>query len=182
MPQQEAADSPAEDRVEVDEDEEDLTYGDEVSSSSTSLRSSIMKYEWKNGRRYHSYPSGTYNFPNDDREQDRLDMVHHVYYRALNDRLFLAPIEPNGLRILDIGTGTGLWPIDLADLYPGATIFGNDLVRFSQRWYLQTSSLHPGTGGGVPPHRNAPVQCHSPLSLHTHLHSSSHLLPHVRSA
>jgi len=127
MPQQEAADSPAEDRVEVDEDEEDSTYGDEVSSSSTSLRSSIMKYEWKNGRRYHSYRSGTYNFPNDDREQDRLDMIHHVYCRALNDRLFLAPIEPNGLRILDIGTGTGLWPIDLADLYPGATIYGNDL-------------------------------------------------------
>ncbi|PWI64956.1 hypothetical protein PCL_08407 [Purpureocillium lilacinum] len=127
MPQQEAADSPAEDRVEVDKDEEDSTYGDEVSSSSTSLRSSIMKYEWKNGRRYHSYRSGTYNFPNDDREQDRLDMIHHVYYRALNDRLFLAPIEPNGLRVLDIGTGPGLWPIDLADLYPGATIFGNDL-------------------------------------------------------
>ncbi|KAJ6437959.1 UMTA methyltransferase family protein [Purpureocillium lavendulum] len=126
-PQQQAADSSAENHVEVDEDEVDSAYGEEVSSSSTSLRSSIMKYEWKNGRRYYSYRSGAYNFPNDDREQDRLDMVHHVYCRALNDRLFLAPIDPNGLRVLDIGTGTGLWPIDLADLYPGATIVGNDL-------------------------------------------------------
>ncbi|PWI64085.1 hypothetical protein PCL_12681 [Purpureocillium lilacinum] len=50
-----------------------------------------------------------------------------MHARTLNDRLFLAPVEPNGLRILDIGTGTGLWPIDLADLYPGATIVGNDL-------------------------------------------------------
>lgn len=124
---QQAAGSPTEDRVEVDEDDVDSAFGDEVLSSSTSLRSSILKHEWKNGRRYHSYQSGAYNFPNDDREQDRLDMIHHVYSRALNDRLFLAPIDPKGLHILDIGTGTGIWPIDLADLYPGADIVGSDL-------------------------------------------------------
>ncbi|KAJ4220092.1 hypothetical protein NW757_014533 [Fusarium falciforme] len=124
---QAAAVAPAERNVEVDEDDVDSSYGDEISSASTSLRTSIMRYEWKHGRRYHSYQSGTYSFPNDDQEQDRLDMIHHVYYRALNDRLFLAPIEPSGLLILDIGTGTGLWPIDLADLYPGASVVGNDL-------------------------------------------------------
>ncbi|KAJ6437961.1 cyclase/dehydrase family protein [Purpureocillium lavendulum] len=113
--------------VEVDEDDVDSSYGDEISSASTSLRSSIFRYEWKHGRRYHSYQAGSYSFPNDDQEQDRLDMIHHVYCRALDDRLFLAPIDPTGLHILDIGTGTGIWPIDLADQFPSASIVGNDL-------------------------------------------------------
>ncbi|KAJ6436952.1 Protein-arginine deiminase [Purpureocillium lavendulum] len=109
--------------VEVDEDDVDSSYGDEISSASTSLRTSIFRYEWKHGRRYHSYQAGSYSFPNDDQEQDRLDMIHHLYCRALDDRLFLAPIDPTGLHILDIGTGTGIWPIDLADQFP---------IQFSQ--------------------------------------------------
>ncbi|KJZ72307.1 hypothetical protein HIM_08348 [Hirsutella minnesotensis 3608] len=106
--QQAAAIVPAERNIEVDTDDVDSSYGDEVSSASTSLRTSIMSYEWKHGRRYHSYQSGAYSFPNNDQEQDPLDMIHHVYYRALDDRLFLAPIDPTGLHILDIGTGTGI--------------------------------------------------------------------------
>ncbi|KKK20199.1 hypothetical protein ARAM_001760 [Aspergillus rambellii] len=30
-------------------------------------------------------------------------MVHHVYYRA--------PFNPDGTKVLDIGTGTGIWAI-----------------------------------------------------------------------
>ncbi|POR32497.1 Uncharacterized protein TPAR_07273 [Tolypocladium paradoxum] len=41
--------------VEMDDNDMDSSYEDEFSSASTSLRSSIMKYEWKHGRRYHSY-------------------------------------------------------------------------------------------------------------------------------
>lgn len=58
-----------------------------------------------------------YKFPNDEREQDRLDMIHHIIKLVLNDRLFLAPIEDGPIRVLDIGTGTGLW----------ATEFGNSI-------------------------------------------------------
>ncbi|OKL59146.1 hypothetical protein UA08_05915 [Talaromyces atroroseus] len=122
--------------VEIDSEDADSALGDELSTSSTSLSSSVLRYEWKHGRRYHSYNAGAYNFPNDEKEQDRLDMVHHVYYRCLHDRLFLAPIDPNaGLRILDIGTGTGMWPIELGDLYPGAgLILGNDLSPIQPHW------------------------------------------------
>ncbi|KXX75653.1 Malonyl-[acyl-carrier protein] O-methyltransferase 1 [Madurella mycetomatis] len=130
------------DHVEVDAartvvDDDDSAYGGGgFSSASTSLRSSVMQYEWKHGRRYHSYRAGTYNFPNDEPEQDRLDMVHHVYYRCLNDRLYLAPINPdNGLRILDVGTGTGLWAIQMGDEHPGAAeIVGNDLSPIQPEW------------------------------------------------
>ncbi|KAK0622006.1 S-adenosyl-L-methionine-dependent methyltransferase [Bombardia bombarda] len=122
--------------VEVDNDLDSSYGGDGFSSASTSLHSSVLKYEWKHGRRYHSYQSGSYNFPNDEREQDRLDMIHHVFYRLLHDRLFLAPVDPDaGLRVLDIGTGTGLWAIHLGDEYPGALeIVGNDLSPIQPQW------------------------------------------------
>ncbi|KAM0326326.1 hypothetical protein ACHAQA_006926 [Verticillium albo-atrum] len=121
--------------VEVDPEEVNSNLGDEVSNASTSLRSSVLNYEFRHGRRYHAYQSGNYNFPNDQQEQDRLDMVHHVFYRLVNDNLFLTPIDPTGMRILDIGTGTGVWPIHLGDLYPGAElIVGNDLSPIQPEW------------------------------------------------
>ncbi|KAF3351284.1 hypothetical protein VD0002_g8562 [Verticillium dahliae] len=121
--------------LKVDPDELNSNLGDEVSNASTSLRSSVIHYEIRHGRRYHAYQSGHYNFPNDEQEQDRLDMVHHVFFRLINDNLFLAPIDPTGLRILDIGTGTGIWPIHLGDLYPGAElIVGNDLSPIQPEW------------------------------------------------
>lgn len=114
--------------------DDDSTFGEAPSNASTSIRSSVTRYEWKHGRRYHAYQSGTYPFPNDEREQDRLDMLHHATTRLLDDRLFLAPIQPDGMRILDIGTGTGLWPIQMGDLYPGASITGNDLSPIQPTW------------------------------------------------
>ncbi|KAJ2904438.1 uncharacterized protein MKZ38_008111 [Zalerion maritima] len=108
---------------------------DDQASDSTSLRSSILKYEWKHGRRYHSYHSGAYNFPNDDEEQDRLDMIHHVFYRLMSDKLFLAPIDLAGKKVLDIGTGTGIWPIQLGDEHPECgEVVGNDLSAIQPDW------------------------------------------------
>ena len=46
-------------------------------------------------------------------ENDRLDIVHKLMEVVLGGRLFLAPIKRNPSRILDIGTGTGLWAIDM---------------------------------------------------------------------
>lgn len=123
--------------VEVDDDEgyQDSTLGSDAGSATTSLNSSVLRYEWKHGRRYHSYQSGAYNFPNDEQEQQRLDMIHHVFYRLLDDRLFLAPVDPDaGLRVLDVGTGTGIWSIHLGDEFPGADVVGNDLSPIQPGW------------------------------------------------
>lgn len=54
-----------------------------------------------------------YLFPNDDPEQDRLDMFHHIILLGCKQKLFLAPINPEGMRILDIGCGTGIWAIQM---------------------------------------------------------------------
>lgn len=83
----------------------DSTLKEDQSSTSTSLGTSVMWYEWKHGRRYHSYQAGQCSFPNNATKQNYLDIIYHVFFRLLGDHLVLAPIDPNGLNILDIGTG-----------------------------------------------------------------------------
>jgi SAM-dependent methyltransferase len=91
------------------------------------LNSSATKYKYENGRRYHAFKEGSYLLPNDEKENDRLDLLHHICTLRLEDRLHLAPIGTHPQRILDLGTGTGIWAIEMGDAYPSATILGNDL-------------------------------------------------------
>ena len=52
-----------------------------------------------------------YLLPNDEQENDRLDMLHELFLQLLNRRLYLSPIgKPQ--RVIDLGTGTGIWAID----------------------------------------------------------------------
>jgi hypothetical protein len=50
--------------------------------------------------------------PNDNDEANRLDMMHEMSLALLKRKLFLAPIGDSPRRILDLGTGTGIWAID----------------------------------------------------------------------
>ena len=84
---------------------------DTLGSSSTSLTSSVRDYAFENGRRYHRFREGAYNFPNDDSEQDREDMKHAMVVN-LCQRLHFAPLGENPQHILDMGTGTGIWAIE----------------------------------------------------------------------
>lgn len=68
---QAAADQQAEGQIEVDDHElgSDLGYESEGQvSASTSLDSGMRDYIFENGRRYHRFREGRYNFPNDDVE------------------------------------------------------------------------------------------------------------------
>lgn len=107
---------------------------DSTSTASTSLASSILHYEYSNGRRYHGYRSGAYVLPNDDEEQDRLDLLHHIFLLCLGGKLFDAPVEGELRRVLDIGTGTGIWSIDLGDEHPGCEVIGTDLSPIQPTW------------------------------------------------
>ncbi|KAI9823873.1 MAG: hypothetical protein M1832_002190 [Thelocarpon impressellum] len=95
-------------------------------SFATTLSASVIDYPIENGRRYHAYRQGRYPLPNDEQEKERLDMTHHMNVLLTHGKLHLAPFGGSG-NILDIGTGTGIWAIQMGDEYPSATILGNDL-------------------------------------------------------
>ncbi|KAB2575729.1 Methyltransferase type 11 [Lasiodiplodia theobromae] len=109
--------------------EDEPALGKDAQSYTASLKSSILDYTYENGRRYHAEITGrSYWLPNDESELDRLDICHHIIVRRCGDKLHLAPIDPRTThRILDIGTGTGVWAMEMADQFPNAQILGNDL-------------------------------------------------------
>ncbi|KAK3353296.1 S-adenosyl-L-methionine-dependent methyltransferase, partial [Lasiosphaeria hispida] len=96
-------------------------------SYGTSLASSAVNYPVEHGRRYHAFRSGRYSRPNDEPEMERLLLLHEIMTRVIGG-LYLAPVDKEKTkRILDIGTGTGVWAISVAEEFPDATITGNDL-------------------------------------------------------
>ncbi|KAK4060194.1 uncharacterized protein Triagg1_10856 [Trichoderma aggressivum f. europaeum] len=119
----------------ADDTSSDAGYdSDSVSSASTSAMSSVRDYMFENGRRYHRFREGSYNFPNEDVEQEREDMKHAMVKLLCNQKLHFAPIGANPQEILDIGTGTGIWTIEMGDRFPSAHILGIDLSPIQPDW------------------------------------------------
>ncbi|WQF86659.1 Putative S-adenosyl-L-methionine-dependent methyltransferase superfamily [Colletotrichum destructivum] len=102
------------------------TATDASSNASTSLASTVRDFNFENKRRYHKFKEGRYLLPNDDMEQEREDMKHAMVLHVCEGVLHNAPLD-NPQKILDIGTGTGIWAIDMGDEYPEAEIIGLDL-------------------------------------------------------
>lgn len=80
-------------------------------ATSASLASSVRDYVFENNRRYHKYKEGSYLLPNDEPEQEREDMKHSMIVHLCGGKLHCAPIS-NPHKIIDLGTGTGIWAID----------------------------------------------------------------------
>lgn len=94
--------------------------------------------------------------PNDDLECERLgtfqppsrfimhkhllkpDLQHHLFILTLDGRLGLAPPnDPDSKvkRVLDVGTGTGIWAVDFGDEHPEAQVIGVDLSPIQPSLY-----------------------------------------------
>jgi len=76
-----------------------------------------------------------YVLPNDEQETDRLDLMHVLMTKIGHDQLQYAPLDfDKPLQVLDIGTGTGIWAIEMADEHPNINILGNDLSPIQSQW------------------------------------------------
>ncbi|KAK1146255.1 hypothetical protein N8T08_003345 [Aspergillus melleus] len=75
-----------------------------------------------------AYLMGEGGYPT-DLEHSRLDMMHCMFKLTMSGQLFLAPVEvEQPLRVLDIGTGAGIWAVEVGDQYPNIKmVLGSDL-------------------------------------------------------
>ncbi|KAG7131587.1 Secondary metabolism regulator laeA like protein [Verticillium longisporum] len=91
----------------------------------------------ENGRRYASFLGRRYLLPIDSDEKNRLDFFHAIVRLARGGKLFGMHLPPHP-RVLDLGTGTGIWAIDVSDqLWEGshehAIVDGLDLSPIQPR-------------------------------------------------
>ena len=101
-----------------------------------------------------------YFLPNDERENDRLgrsnsgldsvactkgfiDLQHNLFLLTFDNNLGLCPPnlpEAKVKRVLDVGTGTGIWAIDFGDEHPEAEVIGVDLSPIQPSLSVQDDS------------------------------------------
>ncbi|OCK78459.1 hypothetical protein K432DRAFT_270753, partial [Lepidopterella palustris CBS 459.81] len=91
-----------------------------------SVISEAEDYVEESDRLYHAdWTGGRYLLPNDEREQERLE-IQHTFLRStdplLINGLHRAPLPAGLQKVLDVGTGTGEWAIAFAETYPSAMV------------------------------------------------------------
>lgn len=63
-------------------------------------------------------------------DEHKIDLQHHLWALTLDGKLGLSPPNDAGAkpaRVLDTGTGTGIWAIDYGDDHPESQVIGVDL-------------------------------------------------------
>lgn len=68
-----------------------------------------------------------YVLPNDMGEVNRLDFQHYMMRYALRGN-YGAPLDPRIASILDVGSGTGRWSMEMAQTFPNANVIGVDIT------------------------------------------------------
>ncbi|SPJ78268.1 uncharacterized protein FTOL_06657 [Fusarium torulosum] len=113
----------------------DSSMGDDAATSTASISSSILEYRNFQGRTFHSDKYNTDHLtPNDEQQRESIDITHHYLTLLLDGKLTLAPLGEGMEKVLDVGTGTGIWAIDFADEHPNIEVIGTDLSPIQPSW------------------------------------------------
>ena len=81
-----------------------------------------------------------YLLPKDAQEDERLRFQHYALHHAFGNH-YLAPISPDTRTILDVGSGTGIWVMDMAQQFPRAHVIGVDIAFTSLPQTLPNTCL-----------------------------------------
>jgi tRNA G46 methylase TrmB len=83
----------------------------------------VFEFTHEHGCCYHRKPDAL--LPNDEAEQDRLDLQHHIFQMLLDGGLTHTVLpHDRHLEIVDNGCGTGIWAIEMGDDFPNPSIRG----------------------------------------------------------
>ncbi|KAH7927187.1 S-adenosyl-L-methionine-dependent methyltransferase [Leucogyrophana mollusca] len=91
------------------------------------------------GRLFHSHGDLPYPLPVDAAEQQRLNDQHKILRDLIRSHYVgpvpevLAPAPGPAKRVLDLCTGTGRWPMDMASSFPHVKFYGVDIVPIATR-------------------------------------------------
>ena len=110
---------PEDNEIEADDDA-DSANGGSVASETTSIHSALYRGYVENGRRYQSLSERSYYLPADDKQFESAGLTHLfmlIIDCQRSNPLFRAPIPEKGY-VLDLGTGSAEWAIDVADKFP----------------------------------------------------------------
>ncbi|KAF6823218.1 methyltransferase domain-containing protein [Colletotrichum plurivorum] len=85
-----------------------------------SLRSSILEYRKENGRTYHSLSDSRHVQIRHCSPTNRIthacivtaDLTHHLWMLTWDGEICNCPKKDGAYRVLDVGTGTGVWALD----------------------------------------------------------------------
>src|SRR6266851_1749656 len=67
-----------------------------------------------------------YLLPKDEEELNRLNFQHYALNLTLGNQ-YLAPLPPVVRTMVDVGCGTGIWPMEMARLFPESLVLGLDV-------------------------------------------------------
>ncbi|KAI3567887.1 S-adenosyl-L-methionine-dependent methyltransferase [Fusarium oxysporum f. sp. albedinis] len=120
-----------------DEDFDDEGYFDLDTASTTSVDTVAENFQQLFGRQYHNEGIGYHWEPNDVTRQEMWDGFHDTLWQSGIVTVFIvswASANRYNKRVLDVGTGTGIWAIDFADKHPDADVIGIDISPIMPNW------------------------------------------------
>ncbi|RUS12985.1 S-adenosyl-L-methionine-dependent methyltransferase, partial [Endogone sp. FLAS-F59071] len=127
-------------KIKVGNHEEDVKESAEAACPSTpSFKNNKIKVIEGRGFNDDQMKNPRYMLPVDHEEMDRLNMQHYAIKYHLQSN-FHAPIEnllDEGIDVLDVGCGTGIWSLEMASEYPDSRFVGTDVAA------TFPSDIHP---------------------------------------